>query len=489
MTVTGTTARTYDRLYIGGEWVKPASDRTFTPVSPATGEVVGQVPEAVEADVDRAVQAARQAFDDSAGWSQWTAAERADVMERFADALEARAGETAHLVSSQNGMPIALANGVEGVFPGAALRYYAALIRQQGLEERRDGVFGRPTIVIREPVGVVAAITPWNFPQGLSFVKIAPALAAGCTVVAKASPETVLDSFVMAEAAHEAGVPPGVINILPADREVGAYLVGHPDVDKVGFTGSTAAGRGVGEVCGRLLRPVTLEFGGKSAAIVLDDADLKAHAVEFVDATLQNNGQTCYLQTRVLVPNDSYEEFVTTITEIVADLTVGDPLDPATQVGPMVSEQHRERVESYIATGLAEGGRITTGGGRPDGLEAGYYVEPTVFADVSNDDTIAREEIFGPVLAVIGYDSVDDAIALANDSEFGLGGSVWGADETRAVAVARQIKTGGVGINFYGVDIGSPFGGVKASGLGREQGPEGLAAYQVTKTIYNAPAL
>lgn len=478
---------TRDQLYLAGEWTAPSTDRKLKLTSPSTEEPIGEVPEATETDVDRAVAAARSAFDDPHGWANWPVEERARVIRRFADALDKRGEHTARLVSSQNGMPISMALAVEGAFPAVALRYYADLVTSKGIEERREGVFGRATRVHHEPVGVVAAIVPWNFPEALAFVKIAPALAAGCTMVIKPSPETVLDSFVMAEAAEEAGLPAGVLNIVPAGREVGAYLVAHPGVDKVGFTGSTEAGRRIGETCGGLLRPVTLELGGKSAAIVLDDADLTAHATEFVDATLQNNGQTCYLCTRILVPRTRYAQVVDAITDIVRSLRVGDSLDPATQVGPLVSARQRTRVEDYIAKGRAEGGRITTGGGRPAGRDKGFFVEPTVFADVSNTHTIAQEEIFGPVLAVIPYDSEHEAVAIANDSPFGLGGSVWSEDADRAMDVARRVRTGGLGINYYSHDIGSPFGGVKASGLGREQGPEGLAAYQATKTIYNAP--
>lgn len=476
-----------DQLYIGGEWVAPATNRVLNPTSPSNEELLGQVPEATERDVDSAVAAARAAFDDPRGWAHWDVDARAQAMERFADALEQRGSEIARLVSGQNGMPIALSEAVEGAFPAVALHYYAGMIKEKGIEERREGVFGRATLVRHEPVGVVAAIVPWNFPQALAFVKIAPALAAGCTLVIKPSPETVLDAFVMAEAAHEAGIPPGVINIVPTGREVGAYLVAHHGVDKVGFTGSTEAGRSIGETCGRLLRPVTLELGGKSAAIVLDDADLAQHASEFVDATLQNNGQTCYLCTRILAPRARYTEVVDTITDIVRSLRIGDALDPQTQVGPLVSARQRARVEDYIAKGRAGGGRVTVGGGRPAGLDKGFFIEPTVFADVTNADTIAREEIFGPVIAVIPYATEQEAVAIANDSEFGLGGSVWSRDTERAIDLARRIQSGGIGINSYSHDIGSPFGGIKASGLGREQGPEGLAAYQNAKTIYNVP--
>ena len=313
--------------------------------------------------------------------------------------------------------------------------------------------------------------------------KLAPAIAMGCTMVVKPSPETVLDSLLLAEAAQEAGVPAGVLNIVPAGREVGAYLVAHPGVDKVAFTGSTATGRSIAEVCGRLLRPVSLELGGKSAAIVLDDADLSQAGEALFSATLLNNGQTCYLGTRVLAPRSRYEEIVDTFAAIAKGMTVGHALDPATTIGPMVSSRHRDRVEGYIRTALAEGARLVTGGGRPEGR--GWFVQPTVFADVSNDQTIAREEVFGPVLSVIPYDREEDAVRIANDSEYGLGGSIWTSDADHGTDIARRIQTGTIGVNHYLPDPAAPFGGVKGSGLGRELGPEGLVAYQQLQSIYS----
>jgi aldehyde dehydrogenase (NAD+) len=485
MTDAGTTH--HDTLYIDGDWVAPAGSDTITVVSPSTEEIIGSVPEASEADVDRAVDAARTAFDNPQGWASWTPQARAEVLERFAVALDARAAATAEAVSSQNGMPVQISQAFESVFPALLLRYYSGLVTSRGAEERREAMFGGTTVVRREPIGVVAAIVPWNFPQALAFLKIAPALAAGCALVVKPAPETVLDSYVMAQAAAEAGLPAGVLNIVPAGRDVGAYLVAHPGIDKVAFTGSTAAGRVIAETCGRLLRPVTLELGGKSAAIVLDDADLASNLESFFGATLLNNGQTCFLGTRVLAPRSRYDEIVEVVTALAGSLTVGDALDPATQIGPMVSGRQRDRVESYIAKGLADGARITTGGGRPQGLDRGFFVSPTVFADVDNNHTIAQEEIFGPVLAVIPYTDEADAIRIANDSDFGLGGSVWSTDPERAAGIARKVRTGSIGINSYVNDPVSPFGGVKSSGLGREMGPEGLAGYEVLKSIYQAP--
>jgi acyl-CoA reductase-like NAD-dependent aldehyde dehydrogenase len=476
----------YDKLYLGGAWQPPSSAARITVVSPSTEQRLGSVPEAIEADIDAAVEAARAAFDDPAGWPAWEPARRAEVMERLADELDKRAAAIAQLVSSQNGMPVAVSGALEAAFPQLLLRYYAGLARNTPADEERPGLLGGSTLVRRQPVGVCAAIVPWNFPQALAAFKYAPALAAGCTLVIKPSPETVLDSYLLAESLEAAGVPAGVINIVPAGREVGAYLVRHPGIDKVAFTGSTAAGRSVAEVCGRLLRPVTLELGGKSAAIILEDAtlDLAAIGEKLFGSVFLNQGQACYLGTRVLAPRSRYDEVVDLLTTFASVLKVGDPLDPATQIGPMASERQRDRVEGYIAKGKSDGARVTIGGGRPAGLERGFYVEPTVFADVDNGWTIAQEEIFGPVLSVIGYDDEAEAIAIANDSGYGLGGSVWTSDHDRGLAVAKQVRTGTIGINGYMPDPTAPFGGVKASGLGRELGPEGLAAYQVLQSVY-----
>jgi len=475
---------THEMLFIGGRWQKPVGAHRIEVTSASTEESLGSVPEAAEGDIDLAVAAAQAAFADPAGWARWGPARRGEALERFAVALGKRGEQFAQLVSSQNGMPISIGRVSEAVSGQALLQYYAALAQQQPAEETRPSLVGGTTVVRREPVGVVAAIVPWNFPQSLTFFKLAPALAAGCTVVVKPAPETVLDAFLLAEAAAEADLPPGVVNIVPGGREVSAYLVRHPGVDKVAFTGSTAAGRTIAEECGRLLRPVTLELGGKSAAIVLDDADLTGLLDKFFAATLLNNGQTCYLGTRVLAPRGRYDHVVEVLTGLASALRVGDALDDDTQIGPLVSRRQRDRVEGYIAQGLAEGAKLTTGGGRPADRDRGWFVQPTVFARVDNSATIAREEIFGPVLSVISYDDVDEAVAIANDSDYGLGGSVWTADPERGLDVARRVQTGSIGVNGYALDPGSPFGGVKASGLGRELGPEGLATFQQLKSIY-----
>jgi acyl-CoA reductase-like NAD-dependent aldehyde dehydrogenase len=473
----------YDRFYVGGQWTAPASAARIGVTEAATEEHVGSVPEGTEADIDAAVDAARQAFDDPQGWAAWSPEQRGEVLQRFAAALEARGAETARRVSVQNGMPIWLAHTFEAGFPALLLRYYTGLVTA-GQEEVRPGLLGKQTLITREPVGVVAAIVPWNVPQAISFLKLAPALAAGNTVVLKPAPETVLDAFLMAEAAVEAGLPAGVLNVVPGGREVGAYLVSHPGVDKVSFTGSTGAGRTIAETCGRLLRPVTLELGGKSAAIVLDDADLAGTLESFFGATLLNNGQICWLSTRVLAPRSRYTEVVDTVTGLARSLTIGNPLEPETKVGPLVSARQRDRVESYIAKGKADGARLTTGGGRPAGQDRGWFVEPTIFADVDPHATIAQEEIFGPVLAVIPYSDEQEAVAIANDNDYGLGGSVWTADPDRGAAFARKVRSGTIGVNGYVNDPVAPFGGVKASGMGRELGPEGLQPFQLIKTIY-----
>lgn len=323
----------------------------------------------------------------------------------------------------------------------------------------------------------------WNFPQTLTMFKLAPALAAGCTVVVKPSPETTMDALELAAAADRAGLPAGVFNVVTGGADVGSHLVTHPGVHKVAFTGSTAVGRRISEACGVLLRPVTLELGGKSAAIVLDDADLTTTVRGLATSSLLNNGQTCYLCTRILAPRSRHDEVLDAVAGLAGALTIGDPLDPDTQVGPLVSSRQRDRVESYIAVAKDDGATLAAGGGRPD-RDRGWFVRPTVFGNVSNDSRIAREEIFGPVLSVIPYRDVDEAVAIANDSEYGLGGTIWTSDRERGLDLARRMETGSVGVNFYELDAGAPFGGVKNSGLGRELGPEGLAAYVKLKSIY-----
>jgi len=472
-----------DKFFIGNEWVSPSSTRTFKVVNASTGERIATAPEGVNADIDAAVLAARTAFD-YGEWANSSPCDRAEIMEKFLAALLKRSDELSQIVSIQNGMPIGLSTAFEAEFSAGLLQYYAEEAKNvEKVIDIRPSQMGKETQVEKIPFGVVAAIVPWNYPVTLAISKIAPAMAAGCTLVIKPSPGTVLDSYILAEAALEAGVPAGVLNWVAADREVGAYLVSHPDVDKVAFTGSSAAGRLIAETCGSLLRPVTLELGGKSAAIVLEDADIDEFIQGVPMACLLNNGQTCFAGTRILAPKSQYKQISEAVAELVSNMVIGDALDSETQMGPMASESHRERVEAYIATGKTEA-RLIAGGGRPKNIQKGWFVEPTVFTDVTNDAIISREEIFGPVLSIIPYEGDSEAISLANDSQFGLGGSVWSVDREHALEVARQVNSGTVGINGYVPSIGAPFGGVKGSGIGREIGPEAIDSYRSLKSTY-----
>lgn len=473
-------------FFVAGSWLAPSGAAGSTEVlEAATGKALGSAPLASQAEVDAAVTAANEAL--RGPWASTSGAERAQVMRRLAGSLQARGKDTATLVSRENGMPRRLSLGANGFFPSIALDYYAGLAERFDDEDPRPGVLSHVD-VRRGPVGVVAAVTPWNYPISLAAMKIAPALAAGCTVVLKPPPETALDAYAWADAALEAGLPAGVLNVIPGDREAGAALVSHPGVDKVAFTGSTAAGRAIGEICGRLLRPVTLELGGKSAAIIANDADLDAFLDALPEVCLPNNGQTCHASTRILAPAARLSEIVDAVTDTVRALRTGDPLDKATQIGPMVSAAHRDRVLRYIDSGRASGARLTTGGSTPPDQPLGWFVEPSVFVDVDNTMPVAREEIFGPVLCVLPYRDEDEAIAIANDSDYGLAGTVWTTDPERGMALASRMHTGSVGINHYALDILGPFGGVKASGVGRELGPEGLTPYVALKSVYRPPA-
>ncbi|MFJ8861821.1 aldehyde dehydrogenase [Streptomyces sp. NPDC102451] len=476
--------QTKDTLFIGGAFVAPATDHTIEVVAPATEQVIGRTPEARPQDIDRAVAAARSAFDEGA-WPRMALAERIEVLRRFLGLYAARLQETGTLIATEVGSPIQWSLRAQAGAPAAILDYYLTMAPDFTWEREVPGA-GRPVVVRQEPVGVVAAIVAWNAPHFISFSKLAPALVAGCTVVLKVSPENALSSYVIAEAAAEAGLPEGVLSVLPADREPSAYLSRHPGVDKVAFTGSVAAGKAVMASAAANLARVTLELGGKSAAIILDDADLDRAVPALMPHLIPNNGQVCVSMTRVLAPRSRYQEIVDRLAEQFRAMVVGDPLDASTTVGPLVSERQRERVEGYIAQGIAEGARLVVGGGRPAHLAKGWYVEPTLFADVDNTMTIAREEIFGPVVVVIPFEDDDDAVRISNDSDYGLHGSVFSADEQRALAIAGRLRTGNVGVNGGGISFSAPFGGYKKSGMGREFGPEGLQAYLESKSIYAA---
>jgi aldehyde dehydrogenase (NAD+) len=473
----------YRQLFIGGEWVEPAGKSTIDVISPHTEEPVGRVPEGTVADIDRAVEAARRSFDEGE-WSRLDPKDRIEVVKRFADVYSARMMDMAALITEEMGSPITFSQLAQSPAPWMMLNTFLQVGAEFPWEERRAGSLGGDVIVRREPVGVVGAIVPWNVPQFVTMSKLAPALISGCSIVIKPSPETPLDGFFMAELLQEAGVPDGVVSIVPAGREVGEHLVRHPGVDKIAFTGSTAAGRRIASICGEQLKRVSLELGGKSAAIVLDDADLQSTAAGLKFASLMNNGQACVAQTRILASKSRYEEVVDALAAMVGELKVGDPGDAATEVGPLVAERQQERVEKYIAVGQEEGATVVVGGsGMPRGVDKGWYVQPTLFAGVDNHMRIAQEEIFGPVVAVIPYEDEKDAIRIANDSEYGLAGSVWTADVDHGLDVAKRVRTGTYGVNLYTMDFVAPFGGYKASGIGREFGPEGLEEYVELKSI------
>ena len=466
-------------LYIGGRW-QPAT--AFQPiVNPATEEVLATAPTGTADDMDRAVAAARTAFD-SGPWPRLHVRERVEVLQSVLDRYRAHTVELAELLTSEMGSPITFSKNVQIPIAQMILEYFIGLAADYEFEEQRTGR-SLPTTVIKEPVGVVAAIAPWNFPQALMMMKVAPALLAGCSVVAKPSPETALDALALAAIFDEAGLPEHVLSVVPAGREAGAHLVANAGVDRVSFTGSTAAGRQVAEVCGRDLRRCTLELGGKSALILLDDVDMQAALHTIRDHGFRNSGQTCTNQTRILVPRSRRDEMVDAICELVGSMQVGDPTDPATEVGPMVTAAHRDRVERYIQLGQHEGARVAVGGRRPAGLATGWYVEPTVLVDVHNDMRFAREEIFGPVVGILDYDDVDEAVAITNDSDYGLSAGVFGGDVERADAVARRIRSGMVIVNGQGGSFDGPFGGFKSSGIGRECGREGLEAFLEPKQL------
>jgi aldehyde dehydrogenase (NAD+) len=471
-------------LYIGGEWVPSQSRDAIEVIGASSEEKLGRVPDASPADIDRAVAAARNAFDHGP-FPDWTPAERADALTRLSKALQARAPKLAETISSQNGSPIGSAMGLQVFSATMVLDGYAEIARNFSFMDERAGIMGNKVRVRRAPVGVVAAVIPWNVPLFIAAMKLGPALAAGCPVVLKLAPETPLDGYLLAEAIAEIGLPPGVINVLAAGRESSEYLVRHPGIDKVSFTGSTLTGGKIGAICGEQIKRCTLELGGKSAAILLEDVQVDgAMLTQLLGAALMNNGQACGAQTRILAPRSRYGEIVDALAGAVGGMKVGDALDPATHIGPVVSERQRDRIVGYLEAGKAGGAKAAIGGGRPKALPKGWFIEPTVFANVDNSMKIAQEEIFGPVLAVIPYGNEQEAIAIANDSQYGLCGSVWTPDIERGAKIAARVRTGCVAVNSgMIVDLRSPFGGFKKSGIGRELGPEGLAHYLEYQSI------
>jgi acyl-CoA reductase-like NAD-dependent aldehyde dehydrogenase len=472
-----------DRVYIGGAWVKPSTDNTIDVISPNSEELVIKVAEAREADVDKAVAAARKAFDHGP-WPRMSHAERADAMRAIAAQLRARNDEFAFVWTEQMGA-LSSFTKTAGIDSAKTFEYYADLAATFPWEEERKPGFGEGVaMIVREPVGVVAAICPWNGPLGTMVRKIAPALLAGCTVIMKPSPETPLDAYILMECIDAVGLPPGVVNLVAAQREVSDYLVCQHGVDKVAFTGSTAAGRRISSVCGERIARVTLELGGKSAAIVLDDIDIADVVNTLTPGMCRLNGQVCASLTRVVVSQKRHDDFVDAFAAGMRGIQVGYSREPGTQLGPLAMKRQLDRVEGYIAKGKEQGAKLVTGGGRPKGLNRGYFVEPTLFAGVDNSMAIAQEEIFGPVVSVIPYRDVEDAIRIANDSIYGLNGAVFTNDTEAAYDVARGVRTGTFAQNQFKIDFGVPFGGFKQSGIGREGGPEGLLPYLELKTIH-----
>lgn len=474
--------RKYDKFYINGQWTAPAGKGVIDVINSATEEVMGQVPEGDEADANAAVMAARAAFD---RWSATTPAERADYLGKIKDGLKARSDELAQLIAGEVGMPLKLSGLVQVGSPIANFGYYAKLVGSFEWEETAGN-----SKVVKEPVGVVACITPWNYPLHQIAAKVAAALAAGCTVVLKPSEVAPLNAFVLAEVIEAAGVPAGVFNLIcGTGTVVGEALVRHPEVDMVSFTGSTRAGKRISEVAAATVKRVALELGGKSAAVILDDANLQAAVKGTVNACFLNSGQTCSAHTRMLVPESRYEEAAQLAAEVARGFTVGDPMGGSAKLGPLASAAQRERVQNYIRRGMEEGAQLLCGGpDAPEGLSRGFYVRPTVFGRVKPGSTIEQEEIFGPVLSIITYRDEDEAVKIANGTPYGLAGAVWAGSDEKAMQVARRLRTGQVDINGGAFNLFAPFGGYKQSGRGREMGPWGMEEFLETKSMQFKPA-
>jgi aldehyde dehydrogenase (NAD+) len=467
-----------DKFYIGGRWVAPSSADTIEVHNAGTGAVMGRVPAGTENDIDAAVAAARGALQ---SWSETEPEKRAEFLEKISAALKARADELARTIAQEVGMPLKMASRIQAGLPIANFANYAKLVKEFSFESRVGN-----SLVVREPVGVVGAITPWNYPLHQITLKVAPALAAGCTVVLKPSEVAPFNAFMLAEAAASAGLPAGVLNIVTGyGAAAGEALVRHPGVDMISFTGSTRAGKRISEIAAQSVKRVALELGGKSASVILDDADLAQAVKSTLNGCYLNSGQTCTALTRMLVPQSKYDEAAKIAAEIAAGFSVGDPLAESTRLGPLTSKAQLERVRGYISKGLAEGAELVAGGAEPpEGVPpGGYYVRPTVFGKVRNDMTIAQEEIFGPVLSIIAYRDEEDAVRIANDTVYGLAGAVWSKDEARAQRVARRIRAGQVDVNGGAFNMNAPFGGFKQSGHGREAGVYGLEEFLEYKSL------
>jgi acyl-CoA reductase-like NAD-dependent aldehyde dehydrogenase len=470
-----------DRFFIGGQWVQPSSDATIKVIDSGTEELFFSVAEAQAADISRAVEAAREAFD-SGPWPRLTHAERAGILRAIGAELAKRGEDIGQIWPRQSGVLHAIAQ-FGGIGAQMTFDAFAGLADTFPFEEPAKPEAGEFGLLVREPVGVVGAIIPWNAPMALISNKVAPALLAGCTVILKSSPEAPGEGYLIAEAAEAVGLPPGVLNVVTADREVSELLVRDPRVDKITFTGSTAAGRRIASICGERIARCTLELGGKSAAVILDDMDIATAADTLSRSECFLSGQVCSSLTRIVVPRSRHDELLEALASTFSQVRVGDPFDAQTQMGPLVASRQRDRVEGYIAQGVADGFTLATGGGRPKDLERGWYVEPTVFGNVDNSSVIAQEEIFGPVLSVIPAQDEQDAVRIANDTIYGLNASVFTHDVNRARAVAGQLRSGTVGHNAFRTDFSVSFGGFKQSGIGREGIHEGLPHFLETKFV------
>jgi len=467
----------HDKIYIDGAWVASEGTTSIPVINAGTEEVMGSVPNGTAADVDKAVAAAKAAFD---GWAATDTEERQKYMVRIQEGLAARTPEIAEVIAGEVGMPITWAGMIQAGLPTGNMATYASLLEDFEFEEKIGN-----SLVVKEPVGVVGCITPWNYPLHQIVCKIGGAFAAGCTVVLKPSEVAPLNAYILAEIIHDVGLPAGVFNMVMGEGPVvGEAIAAHPDVDMVSFTGSTRAGKQVAATAAGTIKRVALELGGKSANIVLDDANFAEVIPKGVFACYLNSGQTCTAHTRMLVPNSRYDEAVEIAAAAVSATQVDDPTADGMHLGPVISQAQWDRVQGYIQKGIDEGARLVAGGlGKPEGHEKGYFVKPTVFADVTNDMAIAQEEIFGPVLSIIGYEDDDDAVRIANDSPYGLAGGVWSGSDERAMSVARRMRTGAVDVNGGGFNIAAPFGGYKQSGYGRENGPYGIEEFLQTKSL------